>query len=66
MKTNSTIKLRSCVAVFAMTYLACISCSINSEASGNDAAEITQTYAGSQQVNAVALPPDCLHQAKRK
>ena len=56
MKTNSTIKLRNCVTVFAMTYQACISCSVNSEARENDKAERTQSTIGTQQEPAAALP----------
>lgn len=60
MKTNSTIKLRSCIVVFAMSYMVCLSCSINSEARGNDVADaaLNHTHAISIAALPTVLPPN--------
>lgn len=65
MKSDSTIKLRSCVTVFSLSYLLCISCTVNSEAKANDPIA-EQATAAIQSTNVAALPTALPPTGKKK
>jgi hypothetical protein len=65
MNSKPTIKLKSCLTVFSLSYILCMSCTINSEAKANDPIA-EQLSAGSSQTNIAALPTALPPTGKKK
>lgn len=65
MNSKPTIKFRSCIAVFSLSYLLCMSCTISSEAKANDPIA-GQANAAPSQINIAALPTALPPSGKKK